>query len=217
MNVHVLPAGPLQTNAYLLTAPERKEAALIDAPLGVWAEVEPLLKRDGCSLVELWLTHGHFDHIEGAAEIVRATKAKVRGHSADQHLFEKPEMMRWFIEMFMPGHPPIAPVPPDLWVKGGEKFEALGTTIEVRFVPGHADGNVAYYVSTLSSVFVGDSLFAGSIGRTDLPGGSLDTLQKSIRAQLYSLPDTTVVYPGHGPSTTIGAEKRGNPYVPAIT
>lgn len=215
MNVHVLPAGPLQTNAYLLTAPDRKEAVLIDAPLGVWTEVAPLLQAAGCTLKELWLTHGHFDHMEGGAEIVAAAGPKLRAHAADRRMFESPEIMRWFIEMFMPDHPVITAVHPDLWVEGRQKFEALGTTVEVRHVPGHADGNVAFLVSSLTAVFVGDSLFAGSIGRTDLPGGSFETLAKAIRGELYTLSDNTVVYPGHGPRTTIGAEKRGNPYVSA--
>ncbi|PTY05006.1 MBL fold metallo-hydrolase [Opitutaceae bacterium EW11] len=213
MNLHVLAAGPLQTNAYLLSAPERKEAVLIDAPLGVWADLQPVLAKNGCSLVELWLTHGHFDHMEGAAEVVAATKARVRAHPADRNLFESPGMMKWFIDMFLPGHPDIRPVHPDSWVEGGATFECLGETVEVRHVPGHADGNVVFYLPKLAMAFVGDSLFAGSIGRTDLPGGSFEVLESSIRQQLYTMPDSVVIYPGHGPKSTIGAEKRGNPYV----
>lgn len=213
MNLHVLPAGPLQTNAYLLTAPERKEAVLIDAPLGVWAEVEPLLAQSGCALRELWLTHGHFDHMEGAAEIVRAAHPAVRAHAADRVLYETPGRMKWFIEMFLPGHPDIQPVYPDAWMDAGSRFECLGQSVEVRHVPGHADGNIVFYLPGLGLAFVGDSLFAGSVGRTDLPGGSFEVLESSIREQLYTLPDETVIYPGHGPKSTIGAEKRGNPYV----
>lgn len=215
MNVHVVPAGPLQTNAYLLTAPERKEAVLIDAPLGVWAEVTGLLQTSGCALKELWLTHGHFDHMEGGAEVIRAAKPIVRAHLADRRMFEEPEAMRWFIEMFLPNHPIMEAVHPDIWVKGGETFDALGEKIEVRHLPGHADGNVAFVVPALKAAFVGDSLFAGSIGRTDLPGGSFDTLAKAIREQLYPLPETTMIFPGHGPKTTVGTEKRSNPYVRA--
>ena len=213
MKVYVLPAGPLQTNAYLITAPDRREAALVDAPLGVWAEVRRRLEQDGCELKELWLTHGHFDHIDGAAEVVRESGATVRAHAADQHLYEQPEAMRWFIDMFLPGHPRIEAVKADVWVNQGDRFEALGSSVQVRHVPGHADGNVAFVVEKLGAVFVGDSLFAGSIGRTDLPGGSLDVLSRSIREQLYSLPETTVVFPGHGMRTTVGEEKANNPYV----
>lgn len=215
MNVHVLPAGPLQTNAYLLTAADRGEAVLIDAPLGVWAEVQPLLVKEGCTLKELWLTHGHFDHMDGAAEVVAATGAKVRAHPADREMFETPERMRWFIEMFLPEHPLIKPVQTDVWLKDDDRFEVLGVPVEVRHVPGHAAGNVAFVLPTLGAAFVGDSLFAGAVGRTDLPGGSFETLAKSIREQLYTLPEKTAIFPGHGPQTTVGAEKRGNPYVTA--
>lgn len=215
MNVHVLPAGPIQTNAYLLTSPESHEAVLIDAPLGVWKEVREILAKEGCRLTELWLTHGHFDHMEGGAEIVNATRAIVKAHAADRHLFENPESMRGFIQMFMPEHPLIVPVKTDVWLKQGDRFEALGVPVEIRHVPGHADGNVAFVIPALGAAFVGDSLFAGAIGRTDLPGGSFEVLQKSIREQLYSLPDETVIFPGHGPQTTVGAEKQENPYVVA--
>lgn len=215
MNVHVLPAGPLETNAYLLTSPERGEAVLIDAPLDVWPEVRDLLAEEKCTLKELWLTHGHFDHMEGAAEVLKATGAMVRAHPADREMFETPERMRWFIEMFLPNHPLIEPVKTDVWLKDGDRFEALGGPVEVRHVPGHAAGNVAFVLPTLGAAFVGDSLFAGAVGRTDLPGGSFETLANSIREQLYSLPETTTVFPGHGPRTTVGAEKRGNPYVNA--
>ncbi len=211
--MYVLPAGPLDTNAYLLTAPERGEAALIDAPLGVWPEVEAVLAREKCQLSELWLTHGHFDHVDGGAEVLRATKARTRAHAGDRVLFEDPECMRWFLDMALPGHPIIEPIHPDEWLNGGQKFEALGTTIEVRHVPGHAPGNVAFYVVALKSIFVGDSLFAGAIGRTDLPNGNFAELERSIREQLYTLPEDTIVYPGHGWKTTIGDEKRNNPYV----
>jgi hydroxyacylglutathione hydrolase len=213
MNVHVLPAGPLQTNAYLLTAPDRKEAVLIDAPLDVWDDVEPILRSEGCVLRELWFTHGHFDHLDGGGQVLEAAKLTIRGHSADRLMFEQPERMRWFIDMFLPGHPRMKPVVPTLWLEAGDSFEALGARVEVRHVPGHCDGNVAYWFPEQKVAFVGDSIFAGSIGRTDLPGGSFDVLAKSIREQIYTLPEETVLYPGHGPRTTVGAEKKANPYV----
>lgn len=212
MNVHVLPAGPIQTNAYLLTAPKRGEAVLIDAPEGVWADVEPILKREKCQLTELWLTHGHWDHTQGTPEILGRTKVKVRAHPDDKVLFETPEVMARFV---MPGLT-LEPVFPDTWIKQGDRFEALGTTVEVRHVPGHCPGNVLFYFASASdgpAAFVGDALFAGSVGRTDFPGGSMDQLADSIRRQIYSLPEQTIVYPGHGPATTVGDEKHGNPYV----
>jgi hydroxyacylglutathione hydrolase len=213
MNVYVLPAGPLDTNAYLLTAPERGEAVLIDAPLGVWPEVKAVLDNEKCELRELWFTHGHFDHVDGAAEVLRAAKARVRAHAGDRVLFENPESMRWFLDFALPGHPTIEAVHPDEWLTPRQKIEALGTTVEVRHVPGHAPGNVAFYIASQKAVFVGDSLFAGAIGRTDLPNGNAAQLERSIREELYSLPEDTTVYPGHGWKTTVGDEKRNNPYV----
>jgi hydroxyacylglutathione hydrolase len=261
MNIHILPAGPIETNAYLLTEPSRGEAVLIDAPGEVWAQVEPILRQEKCRLVELWLTHGHWDHMQSAAEVVRATGARVRAHAADRAMIETPEIMKPFL---MPGQE-LEPVKVDAWVRPGKVLTALGTTAEVRHVPGHCPGNVLFYFlpsdssailsgvalaksealpalrlvrRSLSEVgslgeagakedsaaggsarlttglaFVGDALFAGSVGRTDLPGGDFATLEKSIRSQIYTLPDETKVFPGHGPATTVGEEKRNNPYV----
>lgn len=209
MTLHVFPAGPIQTNAFLLTDPDRGEAVLIDAPGEVWAEVESALAAEKCRLVELWITHGHWDHTQGAAEVVRRTGARVRAHAADRALIETPEVMRVFLGRGVE----LEPVKVDDWLAQGDRIEALGQTVEVRHVPGHCPGNVLFYFPTLSAAFVGDALFADSVGRTDLPGGSMDVLQQSIRDQIYTLPDATTVYPGHGRSTTVGAEKAGNPYV----
>ncbi|MFA6960072.1 MAG: MBL fold metallo-hydrolase [Opitutaceae bacterium] len=209
MKLHVLPAGPIQTNAFLLTDAARGEAVLIDAPGGIWALVEPILVREKCRLTELWLTHGHWDHTQDAAKVVRASGAKVRGHLADKHFFETPEIMSAFLSSRIT----LEPVTVDHWVGQGGRFEALGRSVEVRHVPGHCPGNVLFYFEKQGAAFVGDALFAGSVGRTDLPGGSRDVLVKAIREQIYNMPDDTAVYPGHGPATTVGAEKQGNPYV----
>jgi glyoxylase-like metal-dependent hydrolase (beta-lactamase superfamily II) len=209
MKLHVIPAGPIQTNAYLLTAPERGEAVLIDAPGGVWTEVEAALRAEQCRLSGLWITHGHWDHTQGGAEVVRATGAAVLAHPDDRVMIESPAIM----ERFMGEQLNLEPIKVDRWLRAGERFEALGTTVEVRHVPGHCPGNVLFYFGAAKAAFVGDALFAGSVGRTDLPGGDFATLAQSIREQIYTLPDDTVVYPGHGPDTTVGAEKETNPYV----
>ena len=209
MNIHVLPAGPIQTNAYLLTAPELGEAVLIDAPGGIWAEIEPLLAAERCRLKELWLTHGHWDHTQGGAEVVAATHATVRAHRADQILIETPEVM----EMFLIPGVRLGPVKIDAFVEQGQQLSALGQTAEVRHVPGHCPGNVLFYFAAAQAAFVGDALFHSSIGRTDLPGGSLEQLDQSIRTQIYTLPEDTVVYPGHGPDTTVAIERATNPFV----
>ncbi|MCC6415870.1 MAG: MBL fold metallo-hydrolase [Opitutaceae bacterium] len=209
MNLYVLPAGPIQTNAYLLTAPDRGEALLIDAPGGIWAQIEQLLTKDRCALAELWVTHGHWDHTQGAAEVVRETDATVRAHPDDQVLIETPEVMRAFMDRRMT----VEPVKVDAWVGQGDEIDVLGCTFEVRHVPGHCPGNIMFYSAAMQGAFVGDALFRGSIGRTDLPGGKFDQLEAAIRRQIYSLPDETKIYPGHGPATTVGAERRTNPYV----
>jgi len=209
MNFYVRALGPVQTNAYLLTEPERGEAVLIDAPEAVWAEVAPLLAHDKCRLSELWLTHGHWDHMQGAAEVVRESGAQVLAHSADQPLYEEPERMRSF--MFESSK--LEPVGVDRWVGQGEAHEALGLRFEVRHVPGHCPGNILFYAKALRAAFVGDALFRGSVGRTDLPGGDFEALAQSIRQQIYTLPAETRIYSGHGPETNVAAERATNPYV----
>jgi len=209
MNIHVLPAGPIETNAYLLTEPSRGEAVLIDAPEAIWAEVEPVLRREKCRLGELWITHGHWDHTQGAAGVVRATGARVRAHADDRVLIETPEVMK----RFMGEELHLEAVNVDAWVKQGDKLAALGAIAEIRHVPGHSLGNVLFYFAAAGAAFVGDALFAGSVGRTDLPGGSFEVLEKSIRTQIYTLPGSTRIFPGHGPETSVAEEKKHNPYV----
>lgn len=211
MNLHVLPAGPIQTNAYLLTAPERGEAVLIDAPGDVWAEVAPILAAEKCKLTELWITHGHWDHTQGGAEVVRATGAKVSAHRDDRVLIETPQVMSAFLDRGIA----LEPITVDRWLEPGVALGALGTEVEVRHVPGHCPGNVLFYFKAAGVVFVGDALFNGSIGRTDLPLGDHAQLERSIRGQIYTLPPGTVVYAGHGEPTTEGQEMRHNPYVRA--
>ena len=211
MNLHVLPAGPIQTNAYLLTAPERGEAVLIDAPGDVWAEVAPILAAEKCKLTELWITHGHWDHTQGGAEVVRATGARVSAHLDDKVLIETPQVMSAFLDRGIA----LEPITVDRWLEPGALLAALGTEVEVRHVPGHCPGNVLFYFKAAGVVFGGDALFNGSIGRTDLPLGDHAQLERSIRGQIYTLPPATVVYAGHGEPTTVGQEMRHNPYVRA--
>jgi glyoxylase-like metal-dependent hydrolase (beta-lactamase superfamily II) len=209
VNVHVLPAGPIQTNAYLLTAPSTGEAVLVDAPDGVWARVEPLLAGEGCRLTRLWLTHGHWDHTQGAAEVVRRTGAEVSAHRADRPLIETPEVMR---PLLIPGLT-VEPVAVDRWLEDGDTVDALGERVRVRHVPGHCPGSLMFYFAGAGAAFVGDALFSGGVGRTDLPGGDFRQLEHSIRSRIYTLPGPTTVFPGHGEPTTVGEEKAHNPYV----
>jgi hydroxyacylglutathione hydrolase len=211
VNVHVIPAGPIRTNAYLLTEPSMGGAVLVDAPEGVWAKVEPILRNEKCRLSELWLTHGHWDHTQGAAEIARKTGAKVYAHMGDQPLIETPEVMR---PLLMPGAV-VEPVKVDRWLDDGESLTALGQSMRVSHVPGHSAGSLMFYFSSIKAAFSGDALFKGNVGRTDLPGGDAELLAGSIRSRIYSTPDQTTIFPGHGEPTTVGEERLNNPYVRA--
>ena len=207
VNVHVLPGGPIETNAYLLSEPSTGEAVLIDAPEGVWEAVQGLLKADGSRLGALWLTHGHWDHTQGGAEVVRKSGARVLAHEDDRPLIETPEVMR---PLLLPGIV-VEPVKVDRWLKDGEVLDALGERVRVSHVPGHSAGSLQFYFPKAAAAFVGDALFRGSIGRTDLPGGDFGQLERSIRTRIYTLPEETAVFPGHGDPTTVGEEKASNP------
>jgi len=209
MNLYVRPSGLIQTNAYLLTDPDRGEAVLIDAPGEVWAKVQPILEAEKCQLKELWITHGHWDHTQGAAEVVRESGARVIAHADDKMLIETPEVMNRFMDEKLK----LEPVSVDHWITQGDKLVALGAQVEVRHVPGHCPGNVLFYFLETGSAFVGDALFKASIGRTDLPGGDFEQLERAIREQIYTLPLETIVYPGHGPETTVEEERTNNPHV----
>lgn len=211
MNVHVLPAGPIQTNAYLLTSPATRESVLIDAPEGIWEKVEPLLKKEGSTLKGLWLTHGHWDHTQGAAEVVRRSGATVLAHRGDQVLIETPEVMR----PLMGDDIEVEPAKVDRWLVDGESLDALGHKVGVSHVPGHSQGSIMFHFPGLGAAFGGDALFRGNVGRTDIPGGDSATLADSIRSKFYALPDETRVFPGHGGPTTVGDEKAHNPFVRA--
>ncbi len=212
VKIHVLPSGPIQTIGYLLTDAESGAAVLVDAPGGILARITPLLAQEGCKLTELWLTHGHWDHMQDGAEVKRETGALVRAHRADQALIETPEIMEGFMGQRMG----LQGVKVDAWVEPGDRLKALGREFEVRHVPGHCPGNVLFYQAAGKVAFVGDALFNGGVGRWDLPGGSFEILERAIREQIYTLPDDTIVFPGHGPRTTVGAEKETNPYVAAL-
>ncbi|HVW22656.1 MAG TPA: MBL fold metallo-hydrolase [Opitutaceae bacterium] len=211
MRIHRFTGGIAQTNGYLLSQPGQGQAVLIDAPEGVWEGIEPVLRKEGLQLAELWLTHGHFDHLLGAPELVRRTGAKVRAHPDDRILIENPEVMKEFAGVQFR----LEPLRVDAWVGQGDRLEAAGLSAMVRHVPGHCPGSVLFYFPAEARAFVGDAIFNGSVGRTDFPGGSFEVLERSIRAQIYTLPDGTVLCPGHGPETTVEREKASNPYVPA--
>jgi glyoxylase-like metal-dependent hydrolase (beta-lactamase superfamily II) len=208
MEIHTLPAGPIQTNAYLVLDRDAARAVLIDAPHGVWSEVSAALADAGARLEALLLTHAHWDHT-GDAAAIQATGVPVYAHEADRPLYENPAIQEIFS---MPGFS-IPSVLMDHAVAHGDRLELVGHSIEVRHVPGHSAGNVLFHFPALGAAFVGDAIFAGSVGRTDFPGCSMAELERSIRTQIYTLPPETRLLPGHGPATTVSRERATNPFV----
>lgn len=206
MEIAIFTLGPVQTNAFLLQA--NGEAVLIDAPFGAEQVVGEALRKSGARLTHLLLTHGHWDHTGDAAALA-GEGVEVWAHPGDRELYEQPGVMSDFS---LPGYD-LLPVRVDRWLRDGEVLELLGQRVEIRHVPGHAPGNVLFYFPEEETVVVGDALFAGSIGRCDLPGGDFSQLEKSIREKIYTLPEETIVLPGHGPTTKVGREAKTNPYV----
>ncbi len=200
--------GPVQTNAYLLADPESREAAVIDPAWDghlILAEAE----KRGWRIGHLWYTHAHFDHIGGAAAIADALNPLplVALHAADHVLWRAGGGGRAFGLAIDPGPEPT------IYLEHGQKMTLGKNPLEVRFTPGHTPGHVIFYFPESKLCFCGDVIFAGSVGRTDLPGGDWPILEKSIREQVYTLPDETVLLPGHGDKTTVGDEKHTNPFV----
>lgn len=206
-----IPSGILRCVGTVIWNETTKNAVLIDPTDDPSALLEFVHERT-LSVHHLLLTHGHIDHAAGACDVAKALGLVPRLHRDDWALFAKmPEWGR-SLGLFAPA-PDIAPEPieHDDFVEVEEGF-----ALRVLHTPGHTPGQVAYYVEALKLAVVGDTLFQGSVGRTDLPGGSMEQLERSIRERLYALPDDTVVVPGHGNLTTIGREKMSNPYVRAL-
>lgn len=206
----MLTTGPLDTNAYLLTKSGSDEALLVDCPEGSYKAVHEALDGTPAKVKAVLLTHGHWDHTADLAAFQR-DGAKVHAHLKDQHFIEHPEVMT----ETMPGDFKVEPASIDVPVEEGQELSWWGEKIEVRHVPGHCPGNVLFYFPGEDSAFVGDAIFAGGIGRYDFPGCSFEELEQSIKTRIYTLPDATVLYPGHGPETSVEVEKRQNPFVRA--
>lgn len=199
-----LPLGPLGTNCYLVRSDRGAAEAVVVDPGGGPAEIRLRLASLGARCAAILVTHGHFDHILGVAELAEATGAPVHMPEGERALLEQPGG-------FVPAGVTVRPWSPDVLVAGGDALTLAGIAFEVIAVPGHSPAHVAYHAPGV--LLSGDVLFAGSVGRTDLPGADYDTLLASIRTLVERLPGETVVYPGHGPATTIGAELARNPFL----
>lgn len=204
MILHCLPVGPLQVNSYLLGCPQTKETAIID-PGGDGERILQVVQQLELSVKMLINTHGHFDHVGANRLLLERTGAELLIHRDDVPLLENAEHHAAMYGLGTESSPP-----PTRLLSGGEQL-ALGTlVIKVLPTPGHSPGGISLLVD--GHVFTGDALFAGSIGRTDLPGSDHHQLLQAIREQLFTLPEETIVHPGHGPESTVGREKRSNPF-----
>jgi glyoxylase-like metal-dependent hydrolase (beta-lactamase superfamily II) len=201
--------GLALTNTYLIGEPGEKHAVVID-PAWQGDRIARAAHDRGWQIDSIWLTHAHFDHFGGAAGVADAydVPVPVALHQLDLPLWRAMGGAAWFgMGSFDPGPEPTIDLEHGMVLKLGE------VEFEVRLTPGHSPGHVILVADVLGAVFAGDLIFQGSVGRTDLPGGSWDTLRKSIDEEILILPDETQLFPGHGPPTTVGVERQHNPFL----
>ena len=208
MLFETIPVGPLQVNCHIWGCETMRQAIVIDPGDEVEA-ILAALDQHGLNLTRILATHAHFDHLLACRELQERTGAPFYVHPADRPLVAtlRRTCMAWL--GYDPGQPPD--ITGDL--TPGETIQAGGIALEVRHTPGHSPGSVTLIDHAGRRAFTGDALFAGSIGRTDLPGGDMRTLLASIRSQILTLPDDFAVLPGHGEASTVGDERRGNPFL----
>ncbi|MEW6568104.1 MAG: MBL fold metallo-hydrolase [Chloroflexota bacterium] len=201
--------GPVETNAYLVADSTEGTAVAIDPAWDGHILVNEARRR-GWRIVSIWLTHAHFDHLGGAAAVAEAFNAPVALHPDDQSLWRFNGGAALF------GFPHFDPGPePTISLTHGMKLWIGRHELEVRHTPGHTPGHVVFVASASRLVFCGDLIFYNGVGRTDLPGGNWETLQRSIEQHILTLPDDTRLLSGHGPETTVGHERRTNPFLNA--
>ena len=210
MQIHTIPSGPLETNTFLIDN-GAGEALVIDAPPGGYGDVMPRARELGLIIKALLLTHGHFDHVLDAA-LYQKDGVPVYVHRDSEEMVRDPAA--WMPFSF-PGMElsSLEWNPGDLLLDGGEELELAGIKIKTLAAPGHCPGSLVFYMEAASAAFVGDVIFYRSVGRADLPGGNMDTLISSIRSQVMTLPDGTLLHPGHGPRTLLEEEREYNPYL----
>jgi hydroxyacylglutathione hydrolase len=203
-----VPVTPFQQNCSIVWCTDTMKAAVID-PGGDLPRLLATADKLGVTLEQIWLTHAHIDHAGATGTLARERGLPIIGpHEADQFWIDGlPQQSRMF------GFPPAEAFAPTRWLHDGDTVQIGHCTLQVRHCPGHTPGHVIFYEPTTQHAFVGDVLFAGSVGRTDFPQGDFDTLIASITQRLWPLGDDVVFIPGHGPESSFGEERRSNPFV----
>jgi glyoxylase-like metal-dependent hydrolase (beta-lactamase superfamily II) len=203
----ILPVGPLQCNCSIIGDEDTREAMVID-PGDDIEQVLDLVREHRLTVKQIVITHAHIDHVGGAMKLKKATGAPILLNQSDYALLEMLDVQAAWIGMPNPGEVRI-----DQNLGNGDKIAAGSLGAEVLHTPGHTEGSICLYFAPEKKLIAGDTLFAGSIGRTDLPGGSYRKIIQSLHERVLALPDETVVVPGHGALTTIGKERDSNPFL----
>jgi glyoxylase-like metal-dependent hydrolase (beta-lactamase superfamily II) len=203
----ILPVGPLQCNCSVIGDETTHEAMVID-PGDEIEGVLALIRKHNLQVKQIVITHAHIDHVGGAMKLRAATGAPILLNQNDYALLKMLDVQAAWIGVASPGKVEI-----DRSVSTGETVTAGSLTAQILHTPGHTEGSICLYFPAEKKLIAGDTLFAGSIGRTDLPGGSTQKIMRSLHDTLLALPDETVVVPGHGELTTIGAERESNPFL----
>ena len=203
-----VPVTPFEQNCSLVWCDQTMQGAVID-PGGDLDEIKAAAAKRGVTIAQILLTHAHIDHAGGTGTLARELGVPIVGpHQGDQYWIDGlPQQARMF------GFAPAEPFAPTRWLEDGDTVAVGRSVLAVRHCPGHTPGHVVFHSAEAGRAFVGDVLFAGSIGRTDFPGGDHPTLIDSIRQRLWPMGDATVFIPGHGPESTFGHERRTNPFV----
>ena len=203
----IISVGPLQCNCSIIGDETTREAMVID-PGDDIEDVLTIVRKHNLQVKQIAITHAHIDHVGGAMKLRAATGAPILLNQNDYALLKMLDVQAAWIGMPAPGKVEI-----DHSITTGETVSAGSHTANILHTPGHTEGSVCLYFPAEKKLIAGDTLFAGSIGRTDLPGGSMQKIMRSLHQTVLSLPDETVVVPGHGPLTTIGQERESNPFL----
>ena len=203
----IFPVGPLQCNCSIIGDEQTHEAMVIDPGDQIEGILE-ILRQEKLMLKQIVITHAHIDHVGGAMKLKAATGAPILMNQSDYALLKMLDMQAAWVGMRPPGEVQV-----DEAVSHGRMLKIGEISSNVIHTPGHTEGSICLYFPEEKKLIAGDTLFAGSIGRTDLPGGSMDKIMRSLHTQVLALPDETEVVPGHGPVTTIGEERETNPFL----